>query len=139
MHAYVRRCLLAASLAGASGLAPGSALATDGIFLPPAPQGSGGEDSIETAEGTRCRQSINSSGSYLDLGVTGRSGSELPTPPSASTFFTYPQDRDREAMAYARVTIPLGKRPQRIDCSRLYELEIARLREQVALLSMAAE
>ncbi|WP_390548354.1 hypothetical protein [Qipengyuania sp. MTN3-11] len=109
------------------------------MFLPPAPQGSGGEDSIETAEGTRCRQSINSSGPYLDVGVTGRSGSELPEPPEGSTFFTYPQDRDREALAYVRMTIPLGRRPERIDCSRLYELEIARLRQEVELLRMAAE
>lgn len=136
MHASVQRCLLAASLLAIS--APGLAN-TSGVFLPPAPQGPGGEDSIETADGTRCRQSINSNGSYLDLGVTGRSGSDLPSPPSGSTFFTYPQDRDREAVAYARVTIPLGKRPARIDCTRVYELEIARLKEQVALLSMAAE
>lgn len=135
MHVFVRRCLLVASLAGAS--AP--ALATTGVFLPPAPQGPGGEDSVETAEGTRCRQSINSNGSYLDIGVTGRKGSDLPAPPVNSTFFTYPQDRDSEALAYARITIPLGKRPQRIDCTRLYEMEIARLKEQVALLSMAAE
>ena len=135
MRAYVPIWLLAASLIATS--AP--ALATDGVFLPPAPQGSGGEDSIETAEGTRCRQSINSSGPYLDLGVTGRSGSELPQPPAGSTFFTYPQDRDREALAYARITIPLGKRPERIDCTRLYELEIARLQQQVELLRLAAE
>ncbi|WP_375290739.1 hypothetical protein [Qipengyuania sp.] len=35
--------------------------------------------------------------------------------------------------------VALGRRPQRIDCTRLYELEIERLKEQVALLSMAAE
>ena len=39
----------------------------------------------------------------------------------------------------ARLTVPLGNRPTRIDCTRLYELEIARLRQQVELLSMAAE
>lgn len=135
MRASVRNWSLAALLAVAS--VP--AAATDGVFLPPAPQGSGGEDSIETAEGTRCRQSINSSGTYLDVGVTGRTASALPRPPGGSTFFTYPQDRDREALAYVRMTIPLGKRPERIDCTRLYELEIARLREQVELLRMAAE
>ena len=95
---------------------------------------------METAEGTRCRQSINSSGSYLDMGVTGRAASELPRDPAnGAAFFAYPQDRDREGLVYARVTIPLGKRPQRIDCSRLYELEIARLKQQVELLSMAAQ
>lgn len=115
------------------------ALATQGVFLPPAPQGSGGEDSIETAEGTRCRQSINSSGTYLDMGVTGRASSPLPRDRAEVPFYAFQQDRDKEGLLYARVTIPLGKRPQRIDCSRLYELEIARLRQQVELLSMAAQ
>jgi len=48
-------------------------------------------------------------------------------------------DRDKEALAYARVTIPLGKQPQRIDCSRIYELELERLRQEIALLKMNAE
>lgn len=135
MRAFVRRWSLAVSILAVS--AP--ALAADGVFLPPAPQGSGGEDSIETAEGTRCRQSLNSNGAYVDLGLTGRSGSTLPQPPAGATFFTYPQDRDREALSYARVTIPLGKRPARLDCSRLYELEIARLKQQVEMLTMAAQ
>jgi hypothetical protein len=38
------------------------------------------------------------------------------------------QGHRREALAYARVTIPLGRKPKRIDCSQIYELEIARLR-----------
>lgn len=59
--------------------------------------------------------------------------------PRPGVFLPYQQDRDREGLLYARVTIPLGKRPQRLDCSRLYELEIARLRQQVEMLTMAAE
>lgn len=54
-------------------------------------------------------------------------------------FYGLQQDRDREGLVYARVTIPLGNGPQRIDCSRLYELEIARLRQQVELLTLAAQ
>lgn len=109
------------------------------MFLPPAPQGSGGEDSVETAEGTRCRQSINSSGPYADFGVAGRAASPLSQGSASSPYLPYAQDRDREGLLYARVTIPLGKRPQRIDCTRLYELEIARLKQQVELLSIAAQ
>lgn len=135
MRAYARHWCLAVCLFAVS--VPAGA--TDGVFLPPAPQGSGGEDAIETAEGTRCRQSLNSGGAYVDLGLTGRSGSALPQVPPGATFFAYPQDRDREALAYARVTIPLGRRPARIDCSRLYELEIARLKQQIELLGMAAQ
>lgn len=128
---------LAALLAAAS--VPLPALANTGVFLPPAPQGSGGEDSIETAEGTRCRQSINSSGAYADFGVSGRAASELPKSAVNGPLYGFQQDRDREGLVYARVTIPLGRKPQRIDCSRLYELEIARLRQQVELLTLAAQ
>ncbi|WP_160605573.1 hypothetical protein [Pontixanthobacter aquaemixtae] len=114
-------------------------MATDGIFLPAAPRGAGGEDSIETAEGTRCRQSINSNGSYLDLGLTGRASKPLTQPQALNLPFLLSQDRDSEMLAYARVTIPLGKKPQRIDCSRLYELEITRLKRELELLRLAAE
>lgn len=109
------------------------------FFFLPRRKVRGGEDSIETAEGTRCRQAINSSGAYLDVGATGRKAAPLQQGPAGTAFYAYPQDRDSEGLLYARVTIPLGKRPKRIDCTRLYELEIARLRQQVELLSMAAQ
>lgn len=112
-----------------------SASATEGVYLPPAPRGPGGEDTIETAGGTRCSQSINNNGAYLDVGMAGSAASPLPE----DRPFTYTQQRDANALVYARVTIPLGKRPERIDCSRVYELEIERLREEVAMLRMGAE
>ena len=62
MRAYALASLLAVSL-----LAP-EARASDGVFLPQSPIGPGGEDSIETAEGTRCRQSMNGNGAYADMG-----------------------------------------------------------------------
>ena len=115
------------------------ALATDGILLPSAPQGSGGEDSIETAEGTRCRQSLNSNGAYVDLGLSGRARTGGNDDMPGTNFGRYGYDSPERALAYARITIPVGKRYRRIDCSRLYELEIARLQKQVELLSHAAE
>lgn len=111
---------------------------TQGVFLPPAPRGPGGEDSIETANGTRCRQSINSNGAYLDMGAAGNANSTIDTvTPSLNTFSR--DEPDRTGLVYVRITIPLGKRPQRIDCSRLYEMEIIRLRQELELLKMAAE
>ncbi|MBX7483552.1 hypothetical protein [Qipengyuania qiaonensis] len=134
MRAFVRNLALAALA-----LASTAAHAGDGVYLPPAPQGPGGEDSIETADGTRCRQSINSNGPYLDMGATGQAASPLPRNEIGGNLLFYQQDRDREALVYLRVTIPLGAKPTRIDCSRLYELEIARLKREVELLRMAAE
>ena len=50
-----------------------------------------------------------------------------------------PRVRDREAKAYVRLTIPIGRRPQRIDCNEVYQLEIQRLRREIELLRMNAE
>lgn len=131
MRVFARGLLLAASLLAAS-----AAHAQPGVYLPPAPSGPGGEDSIETAEGTRCRQSINSSGPYLDVGMSGsRSRAEATEQRSLVTTAPFGD----QALAYARVTVPLGRRPARIDCSRLYELEISRLRREIELMRMAAE
>ena len=131
MLVFARNLTLAALLCAGS-----SALATDGIYLPAAPRGPGGEDSIETATGTRCRQSINSNGAYLDIGAAGSAAK--PMDDDAGRNF-YADGRDQEALLYARVTIPLGAKPKRIDCSRLYELEIERLNRELQLLRFAAE
>lgn len=132
MRMSVRTLALAAcSLA----LAVPGAQAQDGVYLPTAPRGSGGEDRIETASGTRCSQSINSSGAYVDLGVTATAAEPLPEDRPVISY----RERDRKALVYARVTIPLGKQPERLDCIRLYEAELERLRQEVELLRIAAE
>lgn len=110
---------------------------TQGVYLPPAPHGAGGEDSIETANGTRCRQSMNSNGAYLDMGAAASAAS--PTPEQDSPYRLYSTERDQRGMVYLRLTIPLGEKPERLDCTRLYEMELQRLREEIALLRMAAE
>lgn len=141
MRASARGSLLAASLLAASLLASASpALAQRGVYLPQAPTGAGGEDSIETAEGVRCRQSINSNGPYLDMGFTGSTSRAAPRDPASGAAALVTTERyGDEALAYARVTVPLGRRPQRLDCSRLYEMEISRLRRELELARMAAE
>jgi len=133
MRVFARSLLLvvAAELALAS-----AAAAQTGIYLPQAPMGPGGEDTIETATGTRCRQSINSSSGYVDVGVAGSAASGLP---DAKGVFVNVTERDRQGLAYARVTIPLGKMPKRIDCSKIYELEIAKLKQELELMKMNAE
>lgn len=131
MRAFARSLLLAVFAAEASGVALAG---TTGVYLPPAPGGPGGEDSIETASGTRCRQSINSSGPYLDVGVAGSAAKPLD-----SKFAGFVEERDQQGLAYARVTMPLGSRPKRIDCSQIYQMEIQRLQRELELLKMAAE
>lgn len=130
MRGSVRSLLLAVSLSAASA----SAFA-EGLYLPPPPTGPGGEDRIETASGTRCSQSINSNGSYLDVGMAGTAANNRQA-------YASPLLGDRagsEALGYVRMTIPLGKRTARLDCTRLYELEIQRMRREIELLKLAAE
>lgn len=129
MRAYALASLLAACL-----LAEAPAAAQTGVFLPQSPIGPGGEDSIETAEGTRCRQSMNGNGAYADLGVVGNSQRRGDRGQALVV-----GSQDDYALAYARVTIPLGRKPARLDCTKLYDLEIARLKREIELLKMAPE
>jgi hypothetical protein len=138
MPAFVRNLLLIASASaiGAGALVAPAFAGTNGVYLPPAPTGPGGEDSIETSSGTRCRQSINSSGPYVDLGVTGTTASRQDRTQSS---FLYSDQAPNEATAYARVTIPIGKRPQRIDCSEVFQLEVTRLKREIELLKLGVK
>lgn len=124
--------LIALFLLAVSAPAPAS---SQGVYLPAPPSGPGGEDTIETASGTRCRQSMNSNGAYVDVGVTARTSNAS----DRNSVFIPRTDSGSEAIGYARVTLPLGKRPQRMDCSRLYEIEIARMQREIELLRLAAE
>ena len=108
-----------------------SAPAADGILLPSPPVGPGGEDAITTSEGVRCSQSINSSGGYLDFGVAGGDLSNYASPSSAR--------RANSAIGYARIIMPLGVSPKRLDCSELYDLEIQRLKAEIEMLRVGLE
>lgn len=120
------RAFAAAILAACS---PAS-LAADGILLPPAPVGPGGEDSITTSDGVRCSNSINSNGGYLDLGVA---GGDL----NASSYNW--NGGGSATIGYARIIIPLGEAPRRLDCHALYLLEIQRLKAEIQMLQIGLE
>lgn len=136
MRASVRNCLLIVSLLTSS--APSRA--ADGIYLPPAPTGPGGEDSVETASGTRCRQSINGNNGYMDIGASvSRSGGPRDPYNLYGGGSGGGGSSSDQALGYARVTIPLGRKPARIDCTRLYEMEIERMKQEIELLKMAAQ
>jgi hypothetical protein len=108
-----------------------AAPAADGILLPSPPIGPGGEDAITTSEGVRCSQSINSSGGYLDFGIAG--GDLTNYAPAANT------TPSNSAIGYARIIVPLGPSPKRLDCARLYDLEIARLKAQIEMMKVGLE
>ncbi|MBX3530280.1 MAG: hypothetical protein KF849_06720 [Rhizobiaceae bacterium] len=91
---------------------------TTGFSLPGVslPQG---QDEVRAADGTTCRSAVSGSGTYLDMGVVGGNGA---TPGGIAT--------------YGRVVVPLGRKPPRLDCSKLYALEVERLQMEIRLLKM---
>ena len=80
-----------------------------------------GHDEVRAADGTTCRSAVSGGGAYMDIGVIG-------SPQSSSTDASY--------SAYTRVVIPLGKKPPRLDCARLYNLEVQRLEMELKLMQM---
>jgi hypothetical protein len=111
-------------------LAASPLLAADGILLPSPPVGPGGEDSITTSEGVRCSQSINSSGGYLDFGVAGG---------DLSSSYGTSSSGAQSAIGYARIIVPLGNAPKRLDCKELYDLEIQRLKAEIEMLKVGLQ
>jgi len=79
-----------------------------------------GYDEVRTSDGSFCRSSVSGNGAYLDMGVIGSQN------PDGSTI-------DSGAV-YGRVVVPLGRTGSRLDCRRLYDLEIERLKMEVRLL-----
>ncbi|MEM7215563.1 MAG: hypothetical protein AAF423_08470 [Pseudomonadota bacterium] len=93
---------------------------TTGINLPGVqlPQGS---DEVRAADGTTCRSAISGSGAYLDVGLIGN--------PEQSNV-------DSSFSAYTRIVVPLDSKRGRIDCRRLYDLEIRRLEIELKLVEL---
>lgn len=103
------------NIANAQSTSVNSTNSNTSFNLPQAPRPNG-FDQIRTSTGTTCRSSMAGNGSYLDMGAIAQHTD---------------QDFTDNTAIYARLVIPLGKRPQRIDCSKLYSLEIERLQIQL--------
>jgi hypothetical protein len=79
-----------------------------------------GHDEVRAADGTTCRSAVSGSGAYLDVGIIGNPNQEDST----------------DISHYGRIVIPLGKQTKRLDCSRLYDLEVQRLQMELRLMQM---
>ncbi|MGI9350250.1 MAG: hypothetical protein ACR2O3_01700 [Rhizobiaceae bacterium] len=86
-----------------------------GVTLP------SGHDEVRAADGTTCRSAVSGNGAYVDVGVIGN--------PEQST-------TDSSVSAYTRVVIPLGEKRDRIDCGKLYNLEVRRLEIELKLMEL---
>ena len=98
-----------------------------------------GGDEVRGRDGTTCRQGTHL-GPTFDVGVS-------MTPSSSTTIGTQSslaaqaagqlsnQYTQNQGMGiYARVVVPFGKQPDRLDCTKLYSLEIERLQMELTRL-----
>lgn len=120
---------VAASLFAATLLAGANAAAQDNYinqnisgFNLPGVSLSQGHDEVRAADGTTCRSAVGGSGAYMDVGVIGNPEQDANGNSSMS--------------AYGRIVVPLGRMPKRVDCSKLYDLEVARLEIELKLSQM---
>ncbi len=109
-------------LAGFALMQPWSASADDIInqnagFSLPGVQLPQGSDEVRASDGTSCRSAVGGTGAYLDVGVIGN-----------------PQSEAKRGSYYGRIVVPLGRSPTRLDCAKLYELEVERLRMELRLM-----
>lgn len=78
---------------------------------------------MRAADGTTCRTAVGGNGAYVDMGVIGnpeRTG-----------------ESEGSVSAYGRLVVPLGAmNRKRVDCTRLYDLEVARLEMELKLMQM---
>lgn len=93
----------------------------NGFNLPNQPNISG-QDMIRGPSGITCQSAIGTNGPKLDMGMIG-----------SNDIF------DRETISfYGRISVPLGKKAKRVDCTRLYDLEISRLKMELQLMRAGA-
>ena len=79
-----------------------------------------GHDEVRAADGTTCRSAVSGSGAYLDVGIIGNPDS------GAAAGVSH----------YGRLVVPIGKKAKRLDCSRLYDLEVQRLELELRLMQL---
>ena len=109
------------------------------IVVPGTPTAITGGDEIRGRDGTSCKQGTHQRPT-LDFGVTtginqGMNGSVMPYQNSQSQSVDMLNQQSNNAAnnfgIYARVVIPLGSEPERLDCTQLYAMELERLKMEL--------
>lgn len=108
------------------------------VNLPQAPQFPQGQDRIRATDGTECNRSTAPRRKYMDMGVVGSgstgTGVENQYPYTYFPGMTAPPNNQFNrtgGSVYARIIINLDAQDYNIDCGRLYDLEIERLRTEL--------
>lgn len=99
--------------------------------------GTGSE--VTTASGASCRSGTQRT--IVDVGITSRSYNDTSPAinirdPYYGNNFNMPQDK---GMVYARIVVPLGAKKAQLDCKRMYNLELNRMKSENELLRQQLE
>lgn len=97
--------------------------------------GSGSE--VTTASGASCRSGTQRT--IVDFGVMSKSYNETSMQQQHNPYYGGMQQAQDKGMVYARVTIPIGAKKGRVDCNRMYNLEINRMKNENELLRRQLE
>ena len=108
-------------------------------LMPSTPQNLIGGDSVRGRDGTTCTQGTHV-GPTLDFGVA-TSRNNFNTDSQQQDFqnqqFSLNNNSGNDIGFYARIIVPLGNDPERIDCTQLYSLEIERLKMELESMKKA--
>lgn len=104
------------------------------LSIPPYQQTSPGGDEVRARDGTTCRMGQHPT-PVLDFGGSAGNGNQAFMQP-----FGAQQQQGMNGEVYGRIVIPLDITPiSRVDCSRLYDLEVERLQIEIEQLKKGAE
>jgi len=103
---------------------PTMVFANNGLNLQlPSPVGNYSYDEVRSTDNMSCKNAIGGSVN-LELGMTGIVN-------NASSPFDSNPDTTKDVGLYARITMPIGKIPERVNCNALYKLELHKKRLEV--------
>lgn len=111
-------------------------------MMPVTPQNQIGGDSVRARDGTTCTMGTHV-GPTLDFGATAsqnNNNTNSSAPPiiiNTGSQLSTSNLNGGDVGVYARIVVPLGNEPDRLDCTRLYNLEIERLQIEIENLKKA--
>ena len=111
-----------------------SSVSATGMSIPSANVPSG-YDRVTTTDGFTCESTI-ASDTYVQTGLIGTQ-QDSDYSPKAGKYSSNLSQRD-EIGAYVQLVIPIGAKRERINCNRLYNLEISRLQAQIKQMELEA-
>lgn len=102
-------------------------------LMPSTPQNVIGGDSVRGRDGTTCTQGTHT-GPTLDFGVTtsrNNNNTDIQQNDYNNQEYLLNNNSGNDIGFYARIVVPLGNDPERLDCTQLYSLEIERLKMEL--------